>query len=113
MRFGCASVTPHSGQASPADDSCTSLTKVTRPRFPGLGWITRGRQADAHRLLLGRNPDDEAGTCGGCAPWLCQPLDTGRLEPGSADLRDTCQGRIVSDCMAPWLKDATPSRSTR
>ena len=33
-------------------------------------------------------------------------LDTGTLEPGSADLRDTYQGRIVSDWMAHWLKDA-------
>ena len=33
-------------------------------------------------------------------------LDTGTLEPGSADLRDTCQGRIVSDWMAHWLEDA-------
>lgn len=33
-------------------------------------------------------------------------LDTGTLEPGSADLRATYQGRIVSDWMARWLKDA-------
>ena len=32
-------------------------------------------------------------------------LDTGTLEPGSADLRDTYQGRIVTDWMAHWLKD--------
>ena len=32
-------------------------------------------------------------------------LDTGTLEPGTADLRDTYQGRIVSDWMAHWLKD--------
>jgi predicted acyl esterase len=32
-------------------------------------------------------------------------LATGTLEPGSADLRDTVQGRIFSDWMAHWLKD--------
>ena len=32
-------------------------------------------------------------------------LDTGTLEPGSADLRDTYQGRVVRDWMAHWLKD--------
>jgi ABC-2 type transport system ATP-binding protein len=32
-------------------------------------------------------------------------LDAGTLEPGSADLRDTVQGRIFTDWMARWLKD--------
>ena len=33
-------------------------------------------------------------------------LDTGTLEPGTGDLTGTYQGRIVSDWMAHWLKDA-------
>lgn len=33
-------------------------------------------------------------------------LDTGTLEAGSADLRDTYQGRVYLDWMAHWLKDA-------
>ena len=32
-------------------------------------------------------------------------LNTGTLEPGSADLRDTVQGRIYTDWFAHWLKD--------
>jgi len=33
-------------------------------------------------------------------------LDTGTLEPGTGSLTSTYQGRIVSDWMAHWLKDA-------
>jgi hypothetical protein len=33
-------------------------------------------------------------------------LDAGTLEPGSADLTTTVQGRIFTDWMAHWLKDA-------
>lgn len=33
-------------------------------------------------------------------------LDTGTLEPGTAALTDTYQGRIITDWMARWLKDA-------
>jgi ABC-2 type transport system ATP-binding protein len=33
-------------------------------------------------------------------------LNTGTLDPGTADLRDTYQGRIYTDWMAHWLKDA-------
>ncbi|MBC7375733.1 MAG: ABC transporter ATP-binding protein [Frankiales bacterium] len=33
-------------------------------------------------------------------------LDTGTLAPGSARLTDTYQGRIITDWMAHWLKDA-------
>ena len=32
-------------------------------------------------------------------------LDTGTLEAGSADLRDSYQGRVYTDWMAHWLKD--------
>jgi ABC-2 type transport system ATP-binding protein len=39
-------------------------------------------------------------------------LDTGPLEPGSAVLTDTYQGRIVSDWMAHWLKDVKTDLGT-
>lgn len=32
-------------------------------------------------------------------------LDTGTLEPGTARLTDTYQGRVITDWMARWLKD--------